>query len=94
MLNAIARTLPIRRSEAVTSKMVSPRSKDVATAFEWLCDGAPPEDVRTVIEVRHRFELAPSVARMYAIDIVRAAAMQLRTRPSNLYTEEPTHAVA
>ena len=72
----------------------SRRAKDVATALQWLRDGAPIDDVRTVIEVRHRFELSPEFARRYAANIVRAAANVLRAERSNPSREEIIHAVA
>jgi hypothetical protein len=78
------------RSRCTPSK----HSKDTATALQWLREGAPIEDARTVIEVRRRFELSPELARRYATNIVRAAAKELRTKRFNSSREEIIHAVA
>lgn len=101
---------PLRPREVAGSKRPSPaptsrvgvrsanapsrRSRDTVTALQWLRDGAPIEDARTVIEVRRRFELSPELARRYAINIVRAAIGMLRAERSNPSREEITHAVA
>jgi hypothetical protein len=48
------------------------RLVDTASAHLWLADGAPVADVLTMLEVRHRFELSPTAARAYAVEILWA----------------------
>ena len=48
------------------------RLVDTASARLWLADGAPVADVLTMLEVRHRFELSPSDASAYAVEILWA----------------------
>jgi hypothetical protein len=53
------------------------RLVDAASARLWLADGAPVADVLTMLEVRHRFELSPSSARTYAIEILWTIQRQI-----------------
>ena len=46
------------------------RLVDTASARLWLADGVPIADALTMLEVRRRFELAPSDARTYAVEIL------------------------
>lgn len=46
------------------------RLVDTASARLWLDNGVPLADVLTMLEVRHRFELSPSDARTYAVEIL------------------------
>ena len=46
------------------------RLVDTASARLWLDDGAPAADVLTMLEVGYRFELSPSHARAYAVEIL------------------------
>lgn len=48
------------------------RLVETASARLWLADGVPIADVLTMLEVRRRFELAPSDARTYAVEILFA----------------------
>ena len=48
------------------------RLVDTASARLWLADGVPLADVLIMLEVRHRFELSPSDARTYAVEILFA----------------------
>ena len=53
------------------------RLVDAASARLWLDDGAPIADVLTMLEVRHRFELSPSSARAYAVEILNSVQSQI-----------------
>jgi len=46
------------------------RLVDAASARLWLADGAPIADVLTMLELRHRFDLLPAKARVYAVEIL------------------------
>jgi hypothetical protein len=89
-----ARMAPNASGSARSASARSRCSKDTATALQWLRKGAPIDDVRTVVEVRRRFELSPELARRYAANIVLAAVKVLRAERSNSTKEEITHAVA
>jgi hypothetical protein len=86
--------MPVSRHFGRPLSSDSRLTKDTAHARAWLYDGAPLEDVVTVIEVRRRFELSPDVARRYATKVVRAAAKLLRAQSSNPSREETFHAAA
>ena len=72
------------------------RRLDIASARQWLAEGAPISDVLTMLEVRHRFELPSADGRAYAIGILRAAQQPIRTRKRtlNLHRKEAHHALA
>ena len=69
---------------------------DIASARQWLAEGAPISDVLTMLEVRHRFELPSADGRAYAIGILRAAQQPMRTRKPTLnsHRKEAHHALA
>jgi hypothetical protein len=89
-----ARMAPASGGGPRSATVVSRRSRDMATALQWLREGAPIQDVRKVVEVRRRFELSPEFARQYATNIVHAAAKRLRAERLNPSREEIIHAVA
>ena len=72
------------------------RRLDIASARQWLAEGAPISDVLTMLEVRHRFELPSADGRAYAIGILRAAQQPTRTpKPTlNSHRKEAHHALA
>jgi hypothetical protein len=69
---------------------------DIASARQWLAEGAPISDVLTVLEVRHSFELASADGRTYAVEILRAAQQLVQTpKPTlNSHRKEAHHALA
>ena len=54
------------------------RRSDIASAQQWLAEGAPVADVLTMLEVRHRFNLSSADCQVYAVEILRAAQRALR----------------
>ena len=80
--------------------MLNPRRNrrrlDIASARQWLVEGAPIADVLTMLEVRHRFDLSSADGREYAIGILRAAQQPTRTpKPTlNSHRKEAHHALA
>ena len=56
----------------MTRANLTNRSENIALARLWLADGAPIADVLTMLEVRYRFELSPSLAHAYAVEILWA----------------------
>jgi hypothetical protein len=53
------------------------RLVDTASARLWLADGSPVADVLTMLEVRHRFELSPNLARTYAVEILSSVQHEM-----------------
>ena len=72
------------------------RRLDIASARQWLAEGAPVADILTMLEVRHRFDLSSADGRAYAIGILRAAQQPTRTpKPTlNSHRKEAHHALA
>ena len=72
------------------------RRLDIASARQWLVEGAPIADVLTMLQVRHRFELSSADCRTYAVEILRAAQQPTRTpKPTlNSHRKEARHALA
>jgi hypothetical protein len=77
----LARELASRHSQEHRSAVPSRRLADIASARLWLADGFPIADLLTILEVRHRFELSPDVARAYAVEILSAARVEIH--PAN-----------
>jgi hypothetical protein len=73
----LVRELASRHSQEHRSAVLSRRLADTASARLWLADGFPLADVLTMLEVRRRFELAPDVARAYAVEILSAARAEI-----------------
>ena len=75
---------------------LSRRSEDLVSARIWLAGGAPFADVLTMLEVRRRFELSPSAARAYAVEILGAVQHPIDSRsPYAVPTPKETrHAAA
>jgi hypothetical protein len=48
------------------------RTVDIASARLWLAEGFPVEDVATMLEGRHRFELSACECRAHAVEILLA----------------------
>ena len=72
------------------------RRFDIASARQWLTEGAPVADVLTMLEVRHRFDLSSADGRVYALEILRAAQQLVHTpKPTrNSHRKETHHALA
>ena len=92
----LARELASRHSQEHRSAVLSRRLADTASARLWLADGFPLADVLTMLEVRRRFELAPDVARAYAVEILSAARAEIVTanHPLTVHRRESFHAAA
>jgi len=92
----LARELASRHSKEHRSAALSRRLADTASARLWLADGFPFADVLTMLEVRHRFELSPDVARAYAVEILSAARAEihLANQPVIAHRKESLHAAA
>ena len=80
--------------------MLNPRRNrrrfDIASARQWLAEGAPISDVLTMLEVRHRFKLSSADCRVYAVEILRAAQQDIRAPKPTLSPQrkEAHHALA
>ena len=72
------------------------RRLDIASARQWLAEGAPISDVLTMLEVRHRFDLSSADCRVYAVEILWAAQQPIRStkRTLNSQRKEAHHALA
>ena len=72
------------------------RRLDIASARQWLAEGAPISDVLTMLEVRHRFELSSADCQVYAAEILRAAQQTIRAPKPTLSPQrkEAHHALA
>ena len=72
------------------------RRLDIASARQWLAEGAPVTDVLTMLEVRHRFDLSSADCRVYAVEILRAAQQAIRAPKPTLSPQrkEAHHALA
>jgi hypothetical protein len=92
----LAREPASRHSQEHRSAVLSRRLADTTSARLWLADGFPIADLLTMLEVRHRFELLPDVARAYAVEIVSAARAGIITANQPLIThrKESLHAAA
>ena len=92
----LARELALRHSKEHRSAVLSRRLADIASVRLWLADGFPVADVLTMLEVHHRFELSPDVARALAIEILSAARAEIVTANQLLIThrKESLHAAA
>ena len=72
------------------------RCLDIASARQWLTEGAPLADVLTMLEVRHRFDLSSADCRTYAVEILWATQRAIRApKPTlNSHRKEAHHALA
>jgi hypothetical protein len=83
-------------SRYANSHTVARRLVDIASARLWLAEGVPLADVQTMLEIRHRFELASTDCRGYAIEILWAAEHEIdpSMHGPNPTPKEPEYAVA
>jgi hypothetical protein len=65
------------------NRVCNQKRMDIASARQWLAEGTPISDVSTMLEVRHRFDLASADCRTYAVEILRAAQQPTRTLGTN-----------
>ena len=84
--STLARELASRHSQEHRFAVLSRQLSDLASARLWLSESAPIADVLTMLEVRHRFELSPDVARAYAVEILSAARAEIVTANQPLIT--------
>jgi hypothetical protein len=73
----LAHELASRHSQEHRSAVLSRQLADTVSARLWLADGFPIADLLPMLEVRHRFELSPDVARAYAVEILLAARAEI-----------------
>jgi hypothetical protein len=75
---------------------VADRLVDIASARQWLAEGAPVANVLIMVEVRHRFELSSADCRAYAIEILWAAehGIDPSMHGPNPTPKEPEYAIA
>lgn len=64
---------------------------DLGLACLWLSEGAPTDDVLTVLECRHRFTFSSTSCRAYAVEIVQAAEHYIQILESHLNTTSKEH---
>lgn len=69
----LTRELASRRSDKPNPLYYAQRTVDVASARLWLAEGIRIDDVVTMLEVRRRFEITPSLCSARAHEIARTA---------------------
>ena len=76
----LTRELASRRSDKPNPIYYAQRTVDVASARLWLIEGAPADDVITMLEVRRRFEIPAALCSARAREIVRTAERMIARR--------------
>jgi hypothetical protein len=71
--NKLTRELASRRSDKPNPLYYAQRTVDVATARQWFLEGAPFEDVITMLKDRRRFEFSATVCSTRAREIAGTA---------------------
>jgi hypothetical protein len=67
----VTRSLALRRADKPCPLYYAQRTVDVASARLWLMEGAPIDDVVTMLVVRRRFEIAPALCSARAREIAQ-----------------------
>jgi len=67
----VTRSLALRRADKPRPLYYAQRTVDVASARLWLMEGAPIDDVVTMLVVRRRFEIAPALCSARAREIAQ-----------------------
>ena len=76
----LTRELATRRSDKANPLYYAQRTVDVASARQWLLDGAPIDDVITMLHVRRRFELPAALCSARAREIATTAQRMVARR--------------
>jgi hypothetical protein len=77
----LTRTLALRRADKPNPEYYAQRTVDMASARLWLLEGAPIDDVITMLEVRRRFEIPDALCSVRAREIATTAQrMIVRTK--------------
>jgi hypothetical protein len=77
----LTRTLALRRADKPNPEYYAQRTVDMASAHLWLLEGAPIDDVITMLEVRRRFEIPDALCSVRAREIATTAQrMIVRTK--------------
>ena len=72
--------LIVRRSDKADPVYYAQRTVDVASACLWLAEGAPIDDVITMLEVRRRFEIPAALCSARAREIAATAQRMIARR--------------
>jgi len=72
--------LASRRSDKANPLYYAQRTVDVASARLWLVEGAPIDDVVTMLEVRRRFEIPIALCSARAREIALTAQRMIARR--------------
>ena len=73
----LTHTLAVRRADKPNPMYYAQRTVDMASARLWLLEGAPIDDVITMLEVRRRFELPAALCSARAREIATTAARRI-----------------
>jgi hypothetical protein len=76
----LTRTLAERRADKPNPHYYAQRTVDVASARLWLLEGAPIDDVITMLEVRRRFEIPTALCSARAREIAQTAQRMIARR--------------
>jgi hypothetical protein len=77
----LTRALALRRADKPNPEYYAQRTVDMASARLWLLEGAPIDDVITMLEVRRRFEIPDAICSVRAREIATTAQrMIVRTK--------------
>jgi hypothetical protein len=77
----LTRALALRRADKPNPEYYAQRTVDMASARLWLLEGAPIDDVITMLEVRRRFEIPDALCSVRAREIATTAQrMIVRTK--------------
>jgi hypothetical protein len=69
----LTRALALRRADKPNPEYYAQRTVDMASARLWLLEGAPIDDVITMLEVRRRFEIPAALCSVRAREIATTA---------------------
>lgn len=70
------------------------RFVDLGLTCLWLAEGAPIDDVLTMLESRHRFELSSASSRAYAVEILWTAERHVQAIEDHPNTAPKEHEYA
>ncbi|MBW4039104.1 MAG: hypothetical protein HIU91_09560 [Acidobacteria bacterium] len=76
----LTRELALRRSDKPNPIYYAQRTVDVASARQWLLEGAPIDDVITILESRRRFEIPAALCSARAREIATTAQRMIAHR--------------
>jgi hypothetical protein len=76
----LTRSLALRRADKPRPLYYAQRTVDVASASLWLIEGVPIDDVVTMLVVRRRFEISPTLCSARAREIAQTAQRAIARR--------------